>query len=423
MGGARLDLGVGVIATAGLDLVWEQVADLVDVIEVEPQTMWTPRPVGGWDINEASFEWVERRTKPILVHGVGFPVGGCEAPDPDGVELTAACADRLGASHWSEHLSFNRARINGQIVDAGFLLPPAQTEAGVEAAVDHVQAYTRSAVRPFLIETGVNYLQPRAGELSDGRFIADIALRADCGILLDLHNLLTNQRNGRQSVDEVLSELPLDRVLEVHVAGGFATDGYYLDAHIGGPDAELFAITETVVARLPNLRAVIFEAVPESMIMLGATGLRAVLEHLQRICAPAGRHGGGSWSRPRRTRKARAVDTRPATSGATPVVPCRQSELDATRAWERGLAAYTARMVCDQPGSDRGYQVLRALADQARLGQLTLAQPDLLRALIHRLGIDDVERLLDDYLNQFAPRRWSAQEGAQFAQWLATAAG
>ena len=73
-------------------------------------------------------------------------------------------------------------------------------------------------------------------------------------ILLDLHNLLADQRNGRQPVEEVLSELPLDRVLEIHVAGGFELDGYYLDAHVGGPDVELLALLNGVIARLPNIR-------------------------------------------------------------------------------------------------------------------------------------------------------------------------
>lgn len=301
--------------------------------------MWLPRP-GGWDLVEPAFRWVETRGRPALVHGVGFPVGGCEPPDPAGVALTAGCAARLGAAHWSEHLSFNRAVISGRGVEAGFLLPPAQTAAGVAAAVEHVAAYRRAADLPFLIETGVNYLRPRAGELSDGAYIAGVADRADCGILLDLHNLLTNQRNGRQPVAAVLDELPLDRVLEVHVAGGFEVDGYYLDAHVGVPDAELLALTASVLPRLPNLRAVMFEAVPEALVSLGASGVREVLVALHRVvdgqrevrgvrdgtgvkgreCRPAGCLRPARLRRPG-TGSGRSWRTRPAgrTSGLPPI--------------------------------------------------------------------------------------------------------
>ena len=118
MSWSRFDLGAGVIVVPGLDLIWDQVSDLVDVVEVEPQTMWRSRP-GGWDLVEPAFQWVEALGRPTLVHGVGFPVGGCHPPDPAGVALTAECAARLGAAHWSEHLSFNRTVLGNRSIDAG----------------------------------------------------------------------------------------------------------------------------------------------------------------------------------------------------------------------------------------------------------------------------------------------------------------
>lgn len=57
---------------------------------------------------------------------------------------------------------------------------------------------------------------------------------ADCGLLLDLHDLFANALNGRQSLDEFLDLAPLDRVWEVHLAGGMEVDGFWLDAHSGG---------------------------------------------------------------------------------------------------------------------------------------------------------------------------------------------
>ena len=140
----------------------------------------------------------------------------------------------------------------------------------MDAAVAHVATYHAAATLPFLIETGLNFLRSRPGELSDGTFIASVADGSDCGILLDLHNLLANERNGREPVSDVLSDLPLERVLEVHVAGGFEFDGYYLDAHVGGPDRESLMLLADVLPCLPNVRAVTFEAVPESLAALGA---------------------------------------------------------------------------------------------------------------------------------------------------------
>jgi uncharacterized protein len=413
---SRLDLGVGVVLSAGLDLLWDDIRHLVDVVEVEPQTMWTPRRDSGWDLLEEAFCWVENLQVPTIAHGVGFPVGGCEPPEPAGIALAAFSAQRLAASHWSEHLSFNRATVNGNSIDAGFLLPPAQTCAGVDAAADHVASYRAAANLPFLIETGVNYLQPRPGELSDGAFIAAVAERSDCAILLDLHNLLANERNGREPVSDVLSELPLERVLEIHVAGGFRFGGYYLDAHIGGPDGELLALLTEVLPRLPNVRAVTFEAMPESLAALGASGVRSVLEALHRIIEGGRPHGvwrsgraypGGELDRPglRRTRYCPQPSPAP--------------DVAATREWERRIAAYTSRITDVPPTADPGLSLLRHLADQARLGQVLLARPDLIRSLVATIGLNRTEEMLHRYLRVRPPQRWTAREGEQFASWLA----
>ena len=413
---SRLDLGVGIVVSAGLDLLWDDIRHLVDGVEVEPQTMWTPRQDSGWDLVEEAFRWIENLRVPTIAHGVGFPVGGCEPPEPAGVALAAFSARRLVASHWSEHLSFNRARVNGSEIDAGFLLPPAQTWAGVDAAADHVASYRAAATLPFLIETGVNYLRPRPGELSDGAFIAAVADRGDCAILLDLHNLLANERNGREPVSDVLGELPLERVLEVHVAGGFRFDGYYLDAHVGGPDGELLALLTEVLPRLPNVRAVTFEAMPESLAALGTSGVRSVLEALHRVMEGGRPHGvwstvrdypAGKLGRPARRRT--RYDPPPA---AAP-------DVRATQEWERRIAAYTSRIMDDPPTADPGLGLLRHLADQARLGQLVLARPDLIKSLVATIGLDRTEEMLHRYLRVRPPQRWTAHEGEQFASWLA----
>ena len=197
----RLDLGVGIIALGSLDQVWSGIEDLVDVVEVEPQTLWPSRVRGGHDLSPEPLAWLRSCGRPLISHGVGFPVGGTTAPDPDGVALSAASMKALGAVHWSEHLAFNVA---GDAY-AGFLLPPVQTPTAVNAAIKHITDYRRIDDRPFLVETPTNYLQPVDGDLGDGEYVAAIAEGADCGILLDLHNVWTNERNGRQSVEDFIA--------------------------------------------------------------------------------------------------------------------------------------------------------------------------------------------------------------------------
>ena len=291
---ARLELGVGVIALGSLDQLWSGIEDLVDVVEVEPQTLWESRFGGGRVMSPEPLAWLRTCGRPLLSHGVGFPVGGMTPPDRAGVVASAESARTLGAVHWSEHLAFNAASESY----AGYLLPPVQSPEGVAAAVRHIKAYQRLYDRPFLVETPTNYLRSVPDDLGDGEYVAAIAEAADCGILLDLHNIWANERNGRQPVADYLAALPLERVWEVHLAGGFESAGYYLDAHVGPIDSELLDLAAQVVPRLPKVRAVIYEAVPVSLAAQGVEGLRQVLTSMHRDHRPACSADGRDAARP-----------------------------------------------------------------------------------------------------------------------------
>lgn len=399
MSWTRFDLGVGVIALGALDQLWDGIEDLVDVVEVEPQTLWETRFGGGKVISPEPLAWLRSCGRPLLAHGVGYPVGGMTAPSAEGVLASAASARDLDAAHWSEHLAFNVA---GD-AHAGFLLPPVQTAEAVAAAVRHIRGYQDAFDRPFLVETPTNYLQPVPGDLSDGEYVAAIAEAADCGILLDLHNIWTNERNGRQSVDDFLSLIPLDRVWEVHLAGGFETDGYYLDAHVGPIDPELLALAARVVPTLPRVRAVVYEAVPASLAEQGVAGLRDVLTGMHRI-VDAPRIDGP----PRRSAPVGASASAPVSGG--------------TAEREAELVAYTTRASDLLSSPDPGATLMRALTDEARLSLLVRTHPEVLGGLLTVLGRERTAAALTDFLTASPASLWTDEQGTAFAEWLSTRA-
>src|SRR5204863_1075375 len=148
------------------------------------------------------------------------------APEPAELDLLKRTVDFFNPPWASDHLSFNHTAEFA----TGFFLPPRQTMAGVEAAAAAISRLRAALQVPLAVETGVNYLRPRTDELPDGEFVARVIETADCGLLLDLHNVYCNSVNGRQPIEEFLDQLPLERVWEVHLAGGFEMDGFYLDA-------------------------------------------------------------------------------------------------------------------------------------------------------------------------------------------------
>jgi hypothetical protein len=248
---------------------------------------------------------------------------------------------------------------------------------------------------PFAIETGVNYLRPRGDEMSDGAFMAAIAEAADCHILLDLHNLWCNELNGRQRVDDFLAELPLDRVIEMHVAGGERRNGYWLDAHCGAVPAPVLEIAARWLPDLHELRAMIFEIMPDYVPMFGIDNVRREIEKLRRL-----------WDGPRRSR---AVDW-------------ANSRSDSVE-WEDSLAAIAAGRHTDSPMKqelecDPGIAVLRDLINAARAGadveQLKLTT----RLLRFTRGLPALQAQLDAHWALRPPEMFGATEAASFGEFL-----
>lgn len=416
---SRFDLGVGLALMPGLIDAIDSVVDLVDCLEVEPQTFW-------WETGDAAEPYrlerdeiisLTRRFDAILAHGVSSPVGGSRRPHPFMARLFRDTVDLLGAQLASEHLSFNEATSGSDpatVFSSAFFLPPRQTWAGVDAAAAAIGELRTGMTIPFSVETPVSYLRPRADEIDDGAFVAAVAERADCGILLDLHNIWANQRNGRQDARSYVAQLPLDRVWEVHLAGGLERRGYWLDAHSGGLHPALIELAEDVLAQLPAVRAVVYEILPEFVTQDGVDVLRPDLEQVRRLVDRA------------RLRPARRSPTVAATPTPDPrhcAGPDESAEL-----WENSLAmlAIGRSPLDDQPiagelARDPAIGLLRELVGAGRSGRVVSSLPLTIELLVTTLGIEGVDGLLDDYAATTEPALWGSAEGRQFAEWAARA--
>ena len=282
----RRELGVGLIYGRELDSLLDGSHPTVSVVELEPQTLWEKVSTKGewcYRPNQAAIDRVASFPLAKLMHGIGQPVGGA-VPDPvEHFSLLRQTADLLDAVWVSEHLSFNRVDTPMGVAETAFLLPPPQSRAGVRVAVQNVVGYGEALGRPVAFETGVNYLQPRSDDLTDAEFWSAVAEGADSGILLDLHNLWCNELNGRARVLDVIDRLPLERVWEIHLAGGMPMNGYWLDAHSDRIPKPLIDIAAQVIPRLPNLGALMFEILPQHFGKVGMDGVCEQVDELSEL--------------------------------------------------------------------------------------------------------------------------------------------
>lgn len=397
------ELGVGVVWFGGLSPLVDKADDLIDFFEIEPATTTLPssydQPSGD---QPAGLGPEGAGDRPTVVHGVSCPLGGTIAPSADELANLAAAADAVNSPWVSEHLSIDRLRQpDGTVAATGFFLPPAQIPETVELAADRLTDLAEITGRPVAFETGVNYFKPQPGHMTDGEFFAAVAERADCFILLDLHNLWCNEHNGRQSVREVIDHLPLGRVIEVHLAGGQDRDGFMLDAHSDLVSPELTDLAAEIIARLPALRALTFELVPDYIRRSGidAGSYRRQLEDLHRLWNLRGQSLGDGAVGP----MAGAIG--PATLSEDPGRP---------ESWERALVAALA----DRDGpltADPGTGLYRHLIEAIRSGAVVTAMPLTYRYLVSTLGFGGAEAALLQYQQQVPPSAWAFDEAIGFA--------
>lgn len=391
-GFAAPGLGPGAVHCEALHPLFVGHPDLVRVAEIEPSSGWikAPGPGGPVRSNESALALVAGLPQAKLVHGIGWPVGGTLCRAREALVEQKRWADALGAPWTSEHLSFNDSAAG----PAGFLLPPPQSDAGIAVAAANIRARAELLGRPFAFETGVNYLPPRPGEIPDGDYFAAVAEAADCLILLDLHNLWANDRNGRGPIEDVLAALPPERIVEIHLAGGMEKDGYWLDSHSGPVPPELLGLARDFVAGLPNLGAILFEISPQFVDALGPAVFLRQIEAMNDLWEQAGR-------RP----SAPAPGPVPAGSAGEP-----------PSAYESALVRALGSP--PEPGEPAGLALYRTLVASFRNGALADLMPYTLRLLGRQLGEPGLETLLSHYRQAEPPPLFPADEALAFAAWL-----
>ena len=405
------ELGVGLVYMAGLRPFIESNPDAIDFLEVEPQQHWfhATDPCSRLRLDLRTFDSILSLAPRHLVHSVGCPVAAIETGLDEQRSASAESIRVLDPPWISEHLSFDRYNEGARQCHAGFLLPPIQSDESIAVAARNLRRLREVAGRATLFETGVNYLRPWPGELPDGQFFSTVAQAADCGILLDLHNLFTNERNGRQPMRDVVDSLPLDRVVEVHIAGGEWLNGYWLDAHSQLAPSELWERAGEIVRELPNLKAITFEIMDEALIGEGMaeSALREEMERMRILWQSRASHASAVAGPPRTTTKAG--------TGSLPALAEWQIALGALANETPHRSALTRALA-----PDPGVTILKTLVRAVRMGTLVDALQLSSRLLRLSLGPDRMQRVLEDYAHTHSPLPYATDEARRFGSWLRT---
>jgi uncharacterized protein (UPF0276 family) len=111
--------------------------------------------------------------------------------------------------------------------------------------------------RQILLENVSSYVAFAGAEMAEWECLAEVALRADCGLLLDLNNLHVNARNHGFDPHRYLAGLPADRIGQIHLAGHTDMGAYLFDTHDGPVSAPVWDLYRAAVRRFGRISTLI----------------------------------------------------------------------------------------------------------------------------------------------------------------------
>ena len=197
---------------------------------------------------------------PVVLHGVSLGLASCAPVETKRLDQMARLMDQVRPEFWSEHLAFVRA--GG--IEIGHLAAPPRNSASVNAAAANLYRAQAAVGAKPLVENIATLIDPPASNLSECAWINGILSSSNCGLLLDLHNVLANGLNHGYDPLEFVGQIPPERIVAIHIAGGkfvSAPDGTQrlLDDHFHDVPDPVFELLEETAARAPGPLTVILE--------------------------------------------------------------------------------------------------------------------------------------------------------------------
>src|SRR5580700_10908659 len=192
-----------------------------------------------------------RALYPLSLHGVGLSIGSPRPLDKAHLARLAALAKRYEPGLFSEHLAWSSH-------DLGFLndlLPLPYTEETLASVSAHIDETQEALGRRMLLENPSTYVLFAESTIPETEFLAEIARRTGCGLLLDVNNVEVSATNHGFDPLAYLEEFPLEHVGEIHVAGYAEAEddsGHRLliDAHDSPVRPGVWALYEKVISRI-----------------------------------------------------------------------------------------------------------------------------------------------------------------------------
>jgi len=202
-----------------------------------------------------------RRDYPVVLHGVSLSIGSVDPLNRRYLDELDELARAVEPAWISDHLCWGSA--HG--IYAHDLLPIPYTEEALAHIAARVQAVQDRLGRRILLENPSSYVQLAGADMTEHEFLAELARRADCGILLDVNNVFVSAHNHGFDPRAYIAAMPVERVGQIHLAGHTQEGPLLIDTHDQHVRDEVWELYGYAIERLgPRATMIEWDAqVPE----------------------------------------------------------------------------------------------------------------------------------------------------------------
>lgn len=229
-----------------------------------------------------------RRSHPLSLHGVGLSIGSVDPLSEPHLARLCELIDMLAPVLVSDHLCWSS--VGG--IHANDLLPLPYTEEALSHVVVRVQQVQERLRRRILLENVSSYLEYVQSAMPEWEFLAEVARRSGCGILLDVNNIFVSAHNHGFDALHYLQAIPRQAVEEMHLAGFTRNSvdggaGILIDTHSAPVADAVWALYAAALERfgpVPTLVEWDADMPPLAALVAEAAKAEAMME-LRHACA------------------------------------------------------------------------------------------------------------------------------------------
>jgi uncharacterized protein (UPF0276 family) len=223
--------------------------DDIDWLEIVPENYMAK---GGH--SQEMLEAAMAKGFPLISHGVNLSIGSTDPLNEHYISELKQLFKKINPPWFSDHLCFSS--VGGVYLND--LIPLPFTREAVDHVVKRIKEIQNQFDIPFLIENASYYASFGHDEMTEPQFLSEILEKSDCGLLLDVNNVYVNAQNHGYDSEVFLDAIPLERTVQIHIAGHLRQERLIVDTHGSSICNEVFDILGSVLKRVP-VKAILLE--------------------------------------------------------------------------------------------------------------------------------------------------------------------